>query len=123
VHPRALVAAIAAEAAGAQGTFWPMHDLLYENQAHLEDPQLRHYAARLQLDLARYDAEMADTTCLQRVRRDIESGERSGVRATPTFFVNGVLHDVSYGLEALHRKVEGAVLALQRVGPRGESQK
>jgi protein-disulfide isomerase len=111
VHPHALAAALAAEAAGSQGTFWAMHDILYENQAHLEDSQLRHYATRLQLDLARYDAEMADKMHLQRVRQDVEGGARSGVRATPTFFVNGVLHDVSYGLERLHRKVEDAVRA------------
>jgi hypothetical protein len=47
VHPHALHAALAAEAAGAQGRFWPMHDLLFENQSHLKLPQLRRYAERL----------------------------------------------------------------------------
>src|SRR6188474_2787611 len=74
VHPHALHAALAAEAAGGQGKFWPMHDLLFENQAHLKLPQLRHYAERLELDLARYDIEMKEDYYLQRVREHMESG-------------------------------------------------
>ena len=106
VHPHALHAALAAEAAAAQRKFWPMHDLLFENQPHLKLPQVRRYAERLELDMARYDADMADTVYLQRVREDIEGGRASGARATPTFFVNGVLQDVSGGLEALFDRVE-----------------
>jgi len=57
-----------AEAAGGQGKFWPMHDLLFENQRHLKLNQLRGYAERLELDMARYDADMHEQTYLQRVR-------------------------------------------------------
>ena len=106
VHPHALHAALAAEAAGGQGKFWQMHDLLFENQAHLKLPQLRRYAERLELDLARYDADMAGEIYLQRVREHIESGERSGVRGTPGFFVNGAIEDVSFGLQRLFDRVE-----------------
>jgi protein-disulfide isomerase len=106
VHPHALHAALASEAAAGQGKFWPMHDLLFDNPRHLKLPQLRGYAERLELDLVRYDAEMSDTVYLQRVREDIEGGSASGVRATPTFFVNGVLQDTSFGLQALFDKVE-----------------
>jgi protein-disulfide isomerase len=106
VHPHALHAALAAEVAAAQRKFWPMHDLLFENQPHLKLPQLRRYAERLELDMVRYDADMADTVYLQRVREDIEGGRASGARATPTFFVNGVLQDVSGGLQALFDRVE-----------------
>ena len=106
VHPHALHAALAAEVAAAQRKFWPMHDLLFENQAHLKLPQLRRYAERLELDMVRYDADMADTVYLQRVREDIEGGRASGARATPTFFVNGVLQDVSGGLQALFERVQ-----------------
>ena len=106
VHPHALHAALAAEAAAAQRKFWPMHDLLFENQPHLKLPQVRRYAERLELDMARYDADMADTVYLQRVREDIEGGRASGARATPTFFVNGVLQDVSGGLQGLFERVE-----------------
>ena len=105
VHPHALDAALAAEAAGAQGRFWEMHDLLFENQAHLELHQLRGYAGRLGLDLARYDAEMEARVHLQRVREHIDGGHRSGVRATPTFYLNGVIQDVSFGLGALRNAV------------------
>jgi protein-disulfide isomerase len=111
VHPRALEAALAAETAGAQHRFWPMHDLLLENQARLKPPHLRRYAEGLELDMARYDMEMADTVYLQRVREHIDGGERSGVRATPGFFLDGGRVDISFGLEAVARRVEAAVLA------------
>ena len=106
VHPHALHAAQDAEAAGGQGKFWQMHDLLFDNQRHLKLPQLRSYAERLELDLARYDFEMDDEVYLQRVREQVDSGIQSGVRATPTFFINGVLHDASYGLQSLAQGVE-----------------
>ena len=105
VHPHALQAALASEAAGAQGKFWPMHDLLFANQSHLKLQQLRGYAERLELDMARYDAEMNEDFYLQRVREQIEGGERSGVRGTPTFFVNGDIQDVSFGLQGLRDRV------------------
>jgi len=109
VHPHALDAALAAEAAAGQGKFWPMHDLLFANQQHLKRPQLRHYAESLELDMTRFDADMADTVYLQRVREDIDSARASGVRATPGFFLNGAIHDVSFGLEALFQHVEAAL--------------
>jgi len=109
VHPHALHAALAAEAAGAQRKFWQMHDLLFENQSHLKEAQLRRYAQLLELDMARYDADMIDEIYLQRVREHIESGEQSGVRATPTFFINGVIHDVSFGLQSLADGIESAL--------------
>src|SRR5438034_10486051 len=60
VHPHALLAAEAAESAGAQGKFWPMHDMLFDNQAHLKLNQLRNYAERLQLDMTRFSSDMKD---------------------------------------------------------------
>ena len=106
VHQHALHAALAAEAAAGQGRFWPMHDLLFENQRHLKLPQLRSYAQRLELDLVRYDAELADAVYLQRVREDMEGAKVGGVRSTPTFFVNGTVQDVSFGLQHLVEKIE-----------------
>jgi protein-disulfide isomerase len=108
-HPHALQAALAAEAAGAQGKFWPMHDLLFKNQRELELPQLRGYAQQLDLDLVRYDAEIGDERYLRRVREHIASGERSEVRGTPGFFINGVVQDVSFGMEHLLEGVEAAL--------------
>ena len=109
VHPHALHAALAAEAAGGQGRFSEMHDLLFENRSHLKLPQLRRYAQQLELDMARYDAEMADELYLQRVREHIASGEESGVRGTPGFFVNGAIQDVSFGMQRLFDAVGAAL--------------
>jgi len=106
VHPHALGAAQAAECAGGQGKFWEMHDVLFANQEHLKLPQLRSYAQSLQLDMARYQAEMDDEVYLQRIREHMEGARRSGVRGTPTFFVNGRLQDVSFGIRALFDAVE-----------------
>jgi protein-disulfide isomerase len=106
VHPHALLAAEAAEAAGAQGKFWEMHDLLFENQNHLKATHLHSYAERLGLDMARYTAEMDDHVYLQRVREHIEGARLSGVHATPTFFLNGTVHDVSFGVRSLFDSVQ-----------------
>jgi protein-disulfide isomerase len=111
IHPHALHAAEAAEVAGAQGKFWQMHDLLFENQQHLKLKQLHGYAERLELDMARFTAEMDDEIYLQRIREHIEGGTRSSVRATPGFFINGVIQDVSFGMHAL---VDGVEAALRR---------
>jgi protein-disulfide isomerase len=108
VHPHALHAALAAEVAAGQDKFWPMHDLLFDHQQHLKVPQLRSYAQRLELDMLRYDAEMQGELYLQRVREQLDGGARSGVRSTPAFFVNGVIQDVSFGLQALFERVEAA---------------
>lgn len=106
VHPHAIQAAEAAESAGAQGRFWPMHDLLFENQAHLKLHHLREYAERLQLDISRYTFEMNDHVHLQRIREHMQNGLESGVRSTPTFFINGQIQDASFGMSALFSAVE-----------------
>jgi protein-disulfide isomerase len=110
-HPHAELAAEAAEAAGAQDKFWPMHDLLFENQLHLKANNLRQHAEKAELELARYDFEMSDHVHLQRVQEHIESGTRSRVRSTPAFFVNGIVCDVSFGLENLQRAIETGLRA------------
>jgi protein-disulfide isomerase len=107
-HPHAEQAAEAAEAAAAQGTFWPMHDLLYENQRRLGDEDLRGYAETLDLDVESFDRELAEHVHAARVREDFMSGVRSGVNGTPTFYVNGVRHDDSYDLETLLAALERA---------------
>jgi protein-disulfide isomerase len=109
VHPHALRAAEAAECAGGQGKFWEMHDVLFDNQQHLKPNNLHSYAAQLQLDMPRFTAEMDDEIYLQRVREHQASGNESGVRATPTFFVNGRVQDVSFGLRSLGEAVEAAL--------------
>jgi protein-disulfide isomerase len=108
-HPHAVMAAEVAEAAAAQGKFWPMHDVLFQNQAHLKDKDLHRYATDIGLDMARYTAEMDDHIYLQKVREHMEGGRRSHIRATPTFFLDGVVQDISFGMKALHDAVANAV--------------
>jgi protein-disulfide isomerase len=109
IHPNALHAAEAAECAGDQGKFWQMHDLLFEHQLHLKVPQLHGYAETLGLDMARYTAEMDDDVYRQRIREHQRSGRESGVHATPGFFVNGRIQDVSFSLHSLFDAVEAAL--------------
>ena len=110
-HPHAELAAEAAEAAAAQGKFWPMHDLLFENQKHLKAAHLRQYAQKLELDLERYDYEMGDHVYLQRVQEHVAGGVKSGVHSMPAFFVNGALQDVSFGVERMFKLIEDRVRA------------
>src|SRR6266545_114503 len=101
VHPHAELAAEAAEAAGAQGSFWEMHDLLFANQNALEPADLRGYAARLGLDVDRFWDEARSRTYARRVAEDVRSADESGVAGTPTFFVNGRRHEGAYDTETL----------------------
>jgi protein-disulfide isomerase len=106
VHPHALDAALAAESAAAQGRFWQMHDLLFDHQPHFHRPQLESYARQLDLDMARFTADLDGLAYLPRVRAHQRSGDASGVRATPGLYVNGRVQDVSYGLQSLYEAVE-----------------
>jgi formate-nitrite transporter family protein len=92
-HPHARHAAEAAEAAAAQGQFWPMHGLLFEHQRELTDEDLAEYARRLGLDVDRFVDELLSGAYRKRVRDDFRGGVRSGVNATPTFFINGERYD------------------------------
>src|SRR6266498_3860772 len=106
IHPHALAAAAAAEAAALQDRFWDMHELLFHRQMALEDDDLRRYAAELELDVTLSDDDRTGAAVLARIRRDVESGVASGeVRGTPTLFIDGVVHlggyDAATLLEAL----------------------
>ncbi len=96
VHPHAQLAAEAAEAAGGQGKYWEMHDLLFANRERLEPPDLRGYARELGLDEERFAHKVHRRHYAPRVERDVESADRSGVAGTPTFFVNGRRHHGAY---------------------------
>jgi protein-disulfide isomerase len=93
IHPHAEHAAEAAEAAGDQGNFWGMHDLLFENQSALEDEDLSAYAAELGLDARRLIRQVAWKIYAPRIHEDFKSGVRGGVNGTPTFFINGERYD------------------------------
>jgi protein-disulfide isomerase len=108
VHPHALRAALAAEAAGFQGAFWPMHDVLFEHQGALDTDHLVTYAALLELDVERFIHDTESGKAERRVREDFMSGVRSGVNGTPTFFVNDHRHDQWYQYGALREAVYAA---------------
>jgi protein-disulfide isomerase len=88
-HNRAVPAALAAEAAGAQGKFWPMHDKLFAHQAELGAEDFKRHAASLGLDLARFEAALASEALRARVEADRQLAQALGVNGTPSFFVNG----------------------------------
>jgi protein-disulfide isomerase len=93
IHPNAELAAEAAEAAGAQGKFWEMHDSLFEHQDELGPVLVTALAKRLRLDFSRFEDDLVSRRFRDRVKRDFMGGVRSGVNGTPTFFVNDTRYD------------------------------
>jgi protein-disulfide isomerase len=82
-HPRAVALAHAAEAAAAQGAFWPFHDALFADQGRLDDPHLWDRCDRLGLDVGRFEVDRRGPEVAARVQRDLREGLRAGVTATP----------------------------------------
>jgi protein-disulfide isomerase len=109
VHPHAELAAEAAEAAAAQGQFWAMHHMLFLQPQHLKLPALIGYAESIGLDMHRFKGEMADRIYTQRVQEHRRAAGHTGIRTTPAFFLNGVVVDLSLGLEQLETAVQAAV--------------
>ena len=108
IHPNALAASAAAEAAALQDRFWEMHELLFHRQKALEDDDLVRYAGELGLEVAAFERERVGPEVLSRIRRDVESGLASReVHGTPTLFIDGLVHRGGYDaaslLEALTR--------------------
>jgi protein-disulfide isomerase len=107
-HPHAQHAAEAAEAAAAQGKFFEMHAALFEHQEALEDDHLVQYGADLDLDAARLGRELRERSYAGRVREDLESGVGSGVRGTPTFYLDDVRYDGLIGVRQLLAAIQKA---------------
>ena len=105
VHPRAQLAAEASEAAGEQGRFWEMHDLLLDRQEHLTPRDLMAYAAELGLDVDRFGEDLFTHRYAERIDRDLVSADESGVSGTPTFFVNGRRHHGAFDVASLRKAV------------------
>jgi Na+/H+ antiporter NhaA len=112
VHPRAQVAAEVAEAAGAQGRFWDMHDQLISHQDELLPMHIRRYAEALDLDVERLWDEVHRREYAPRVTRDVASADESGVSGTPTFFINGRRHQGAYDVATLTAEVRAALRPL-----------
>jgi protein-disulfide isomerase len=90
IHKHAQMAAEASEAAGAQGRFWEMHDLLFQHQDALDEKHLLRYAQQLGLDVDRFHRELKQRTYAERVSQDFIAGVQNGVNGTPGLFLNGV---------------------------------
>jgi Na+/H+ antiporter NhaA len=106
VHPNAQLAAEAAEAAGKQGSFWEMHDLLLDHQDALHPRDLVGYAASLGLDTEKFATDLRKHAGRAHVDEDLESADLSNVSGTPTFFVNGKRHYGAYDIEGLKKAVK-----------------
>jgi Na+:H+ antiporter, NhaA family len=117
LHPRAEPAAQAAEAAGAQGRFWEMHDRLFTHQLELADVELRSHAEAIGLDLDRFDRELREGTHAKRVEDDYLSGVRSGIPSTPRFFLNGVIYLGSPTQGQLEEAISTELSAVLRYEP------
>jgi protein-disulfide isomerase len=111
IHPHAESAAEMAEIAGERGRFWPMHDLLFENQRALDDSDLIGYASRLGIEPDVAASALASRRYAERVQADFMSGVRSGVNGTPTFFINGIRYDGSWDGSALLDALQRALPA------------
>ena len=108
IHPHALHAALAAEAADLQGKFWEMHDLLFRNQRTLADPELETHAEFAGLDAERFGADFAGRKGLSRIEADIESGTQAGVEGTPSLFINGKAYFEAYDPASLIKALRSA---------------
>jgi Na+/H+ antiporter NhaA len=108
VHPHARLAAEATEAAGEQGAFWEMHDLLFEHQDALRKADLVRYAEELGLDVARFVDDLRERRYADRVSSDVDGADLSGVSGTPTFFINGRRHHGAFDLATLSAAVRAA---------------
>jgi len=106
IHQHAGVAAQAAEAAGGQGKFWEMHDILYEHQDELANNDIVRYGLKVGLEIYQLEADLAGEKYAKRVRDDFRGGVRSGVNGTPTFFINDIRDNGEHTLEALLSALE-----------------
>ncbi len=97
LHLYALHAAIAAEAANLQRKFWEMHDIIFENQRHLDDASLLKYAKEIDLNITQFEKDFSSKATIEKVEEDINSGNKAKVQGTPSFFVNGKFFDGDWG--------------------------
>ncbi len=108
-HPYARIAAEAAEGAALQGKFWEMHDLLFEEQKLLKPEMVPSWAKRIGLNLEQFENEIKQGLVEKRIKEDRQSGIRSGVNGTPTFFINGTRYDGPHDYDSLLAALESAL--------------
>lgn len=102
IHPHALAAAAAAEAAAIQGKFWEMSQAMYHHQDALEPDDLGRYATMVGLDVAQFERDRSSNAVFARVRRDVAGGDAIGeIQGTPTLYLDGIVHRGAYDLDTL----------------------
>ncbi len=106
IHPHASSAALAAEAAGAQGKFWEMHDVLFKHQRDLIDHDISHFGLMIGLEFYRFEADFNSERFTLHVREDHESGVQSGVKGTPTFFINDMRYRGPVAIDSISAALE-----------------
>ena len=111
IHPSAAEAARVAEAAGEQGKYWPMHDQLFRHQKELADMDFTHLALGLGLEVYRFQSNLERESHLRKIQDDLAGGQRSGVKGTPTFFINGCRYRGAVDLPSLGKAIERALPA------------
>jgi protein-disulfide isomerase len=117
IHANAQLASQAAEAAGIQGKFFDMHDILFENQATwsaIKDPTetFVEYATRLELNVDQFRTDLTSSAARTAVAEDVRGGRSANISGTPTFFLNGVQIDTSRGLQSLTEAINAALAAI-----------
>lgn len=109
IHPYAFPAAVAAEAAGRQHKFWQMHDIIFERQAELSDEAIFEFARDIGLNPEVFRRDLSDRLLTEKVEENFNSGVRSGVNGTPSFFINGYKYNGNYDYASLYSAIEESV--------------
>ena len=107
LHPHAFYAAVATEAAGLQDKFWEMHDIIFENQKTLDSEDILLFAVGIGLDLESFKSDIQQIRLAEKVNRDFESGIKSGVNRTPSFFINGYKYEGEWMGDELYQYLKG----------------
>lgn len=105
IHPLSVSAAVAAEAAALQGglSFWDMHDMIFENQKYLGHSSFSRFAEEIELNTMLFEDARSDKKLVQKIASDYESGVKSGVSGTPTFFFNGKKYNGFHDFQSLYK--------------------
>jgi protein-disulfide isomerase len=111
LHPQAQKAAEASECAAAQGRFWEMHDVLFQNQNALDIASLKKYAQNLQLNSLQFDACLDRGETAPAIAKDYQEGGLLGVEGTPTYFINGKMYVGYLSAERLKQIIDGELAA------------
>jgi len=114
IHKNAEIASRSAEAAGLQGKFWEMYDLIYQNQASWANELgtvdiFTSYAESLGLDVEKFKADLTSDVVIDAINKDLREGNSAGINATPTFFFNGELVSGVRSIDDFRQLVEGAL--------------